>query len=57
MQKSFVRYLAGSLILCAIFLNLKGYIINLNCMANFFVLTAVFMTLTKERTILPGIKI
>lgn len=49
MQKHLIKYISECLLLCAVFLNFKGYIINLNCMANFFILMAVFTRLSKER--------
>ncbi len=48
-QQMLVKYLSRCLLLCAVFLNLKGYVINLNCVANFFVLIAVFRLITKSQ--------
>lgn len=52
LEKRLIKYISGCLLICAIFLNFKGYIINLNCMANFFILLAGFTMLTKEKNLL-----
>ena len=50
-EASLVKYIAVSLLLSGILLNLKGYVVNLNCIANFFIFIACFQSLTLPRQI------
>ncbi len=48
-KSSLMKYLTTSLLFSALLLNLKGYVVNLNCIANYFVTISVFQLFTRPR--------
>lgn len=46
-SQNMLKYLSFSLLVASVFLNLKGYVVNLNCIANFFVVISVYQQLTR----------
>ncbi len=48
-KSRFIKYLLYSFLLSFFALNIKGYIINLNCFTNLFILFSIFLLLVREQ--------